>query len=188
VAALERRFIGVGHAWAQVTRNTDTTITAGASYSVAWESFLTNAPLSFWTNTDGSMTQNNTSGDTRLVCAQYGVYPMLAMSEWEHLAAGYPHYQVLTAGRQRGLVTSGFGNSIIDTGQAPYTPASGAVTLDLADVGLGIHEWWDYTPTQPANWTMQAVNQDTVSRQLLRASLVVVLLPNGQRELDFTVY
>lgn len=189
VSALERRFIGIGHAWAQVTRNTDTAVTASGAYSVQWETFLTNAPLTFWTNTDNSMTKHNTSGDTSLVCAEYGVYIALSSSEWEYLAGGYAHRQITSAGRQRGLGTGTFGASVPNAVQTEYTTAAAAnQILDVTDTNIGVHERWDYSTTQPANWTMQAVNDSGSNRNLLRASICVVLLPNGERLQDFTVY
>ena len=188
IQALERRFLNDGHAWAFVRRDTDQSVASNGAYSIQWEDFLTNAPGSFWTNTDNSMTKHNTSGDTSLVCAEYGVYIAVAISEWEQSLTGYARRQIFSAGRQRGVTTGGFGLATVNSADYTYAPASGATIPDVSDTSIGIHEWWDYTTIQPANWSMQAVNDDTGARNLLRAMITVVLLPNGQREQDFTVY
>lgn len=186
VAALERRFVGVGHAWALLQFTTDQAI--NGSVAIAWDSFWTNAPLTFWTNNDNSFTKQNTTTDKRLVMADYGVYIATCSIEWEASATGYPHScDIAESGATFGANLAGLGVAAATASEAPYPAAAGSV-LDTGDVSLTIREWWDRLPTQTTSWGVTCNVPSGGPKNAIRGYLAVVQLANGQRELDYTVY
>jgi hypothetical protein len=186
VAALERRFVGVGHAWSLLQFTTDQAI--NGSVSIAWDSFWTNAPLTFWTNNNNSFTKQNTPGDKNLVFADYGVYVATCSIEWEPSATGYPHrVDIQEGGMTYGGNLAAFGAAAATASEGPYPAVAGDV-LDTGDVSISVREWWDRLPTQTSNFSVVCNVPTGGPKNAIRGYLVVVQLANGQRELDYTVY
>ena len=108
------------------------------------------------------------------------------LREWEADAVAYPKGARINNGRLFGAGLDTVTPSAAGNSESVYSP-TGNITV-VGDVSIGIHEWWDYLPTQPASWEVLAANPDVVDRDVITAGLSVVLLPNGQREKNYNVY
>lgn len=170
------------HAWAFARLTTPQEISLGSTEALGFDDFWTNAPTLF------STVPNGAAGDTQIECAQFGVYIATLTVEWEDIGASYPHSCQIDTSRQIGGRLTALGASAASASEAEWPSFGTNGPLDTGDVLIGVHEAWDYTPTQPAGWTMFASNGHSAAVDVTRANLMVMLLPNAANAVNYVIY
>lgn len=180
IQALERRIIPQATVWAFARLTTPQTITALSSEFLAFDNFWTSDRQVFRTTTD-------TAGDSQILSNEFGVYVVTSSVEWEDVGATYPHSHAINESRLIGANLGAFGAAAA-TASEQFWPSIDTSVLDTGDVSIGVHSPWDYLSTQPAGWQLLAANGHSADVDVLRAFIMVALLPSDEPEADYVVY
>ncbi len=189
IEALERRIFPQATEWAFVRLTTDYSHVGGAQI-LPFDNFWTSAPQMFDT-IGGTGLGPNEPGNVLLRSYEFGVYIATLTVEWEDTGSAYAHSSNISATR---LIDANLGALGASTATASFdmwpdpTGAGDTEVLDTGDVTIGIHSPWDYTDTQYAGWSMFTFNHSGAPVDVLRANMMVALLPSSLVEEDYVVY
>lgn len=184
VEQLERRIFPQATKWAYVDKFNAQTLPGGAAF-LTFDRFWTNAPTIFHT---GPPAGNDTAGDSTLFCSEFGVYVATSSVEWEDIGADFPHQHSISEGNLIGANLAAYGASAVSASEVQFPLTGDRGPLDTGDASIGVHSPWDHLPTQLANWRLLANNQHSTDVDVLRAFLMVALLPSDEKEVDYVVY
>ena len=181
IQALERRIFLQPTVWAYAALTTPQTITALSSENLAFDDFWTGDSAIFRTTT-------NTAGDTQILCNEFGVYVVTSSVEWEDIGIDYSHSHRIDESRLIGANLGAFGAAAATASFTEWNGGGGPAPLDTGDVSIGVHSPWDYLSTQPAGWQLLASNAHSADVDVLRASIMIALLPSDEKEQDYVVF
>ena len=170
IQALERRIVPEPyHNWAFISQTTDQEIGAGTTENLAIDTFSTNDPDAFFTMPNG------TAGDIQLNCTDFGFFTAILITQWEDLGAAYAKSCSIFVARLTEIKFSDFGPSAPTHTETDWTPTG--APINPVNMSYGLHSAWDFLPTQPAQWQMQATNSGASAADVTFANMYVLLHP-----------